>query len=226
MKKTLTTTALTALTLLPFAASAHEHQMFEVNGVEYAFTVGSLNEPVMVDDKSGVDLRIAKSGPEHGHAEEAGEDHDAGMPVSGLEETLKVELIAGDKKKTLDLSPVYDAPGAYKAPFYPTVATTLSYRVFGELEGTPIDITFTCNPAGHAPAAEDTTRIELSDKVFRTYKTGSFGCPSPKADLGFPEASADVVSLQKTASGGDMVSYGAVALALAALALAFTRRRN
>lgn len=222
MKKTLTTAAITALAALPLAASAHEHQMFEVNGVEYAFTIGSLNEPVTVDDKTGLDLRISKSGPTHAD----GEDHDAGMPVSGLEETLKVEMIAGSAKKVTDLTPVYNTPGAYKNSFYPTVATTLSYRIFGDLEGTPIDLTFTCNPAGHAPAPEDTTRVAMGDNVVRTHKSGSFGCPSPKADLGFPEQSADVVSLQKNGSNSDMVSYGAGALALAALAVAFTRRKN
>jgi hypothetical protein len=206
------------LIVLPIAANAHEHQSFEINGITYEFTIGSLNEPVTVDDKTGVDLRIAKSDTAH-----AGADHD-GIPVVGLEETLKVEMIAGDKKKVTDLTPVFNTPGAYKNSFYPTVATTLSYRVFGTLEGTPIDLTFTCNPAGHAPADEDTNRVQIGDKVFRTLKSGSFGCPTPKADLGFPEPSAEVVSLKESDSG-DMIGWGAGVLALAALAVAFTRRR-
>ena len=218
---------LTAL-VLPSILFAHEHQTFEVNGVEYGFTIGSLNEPVTVDDKSGVDLRITKSGPAHGGEEGAGHDvdHEEGMPVSGLEETLKVEMIAGDVKKVTDISPVYNTPGAYKNAFYPTVATTLSYRVFGDLEGTPIDLTFTCNPAGHAPAAEDTTRIEMGDKVIRTLKSGSFGCPSDKAALGFPEESSTVVDLQEKSSSNNTMALGSGAIALAALAVAFMRRRS
>jgi len=219
MKKTLTSAALAAVALLPFAASAHEHQSFEINGVQYGFAIGSLNEPVVVDDKTGVDLRITKANASPSH-------EDQGTPVSGLEATLKIELSAGDKKKTVDLSPVFNSPGAYKAPFYPTIATTYSYRVFGELEGTPIDITFTCNPAGHAPAAEDMNRVQISDKVFRTHKAGSFGCPSPKADLGFPEPSAAVVELQKPDASGDMIGWGAGVLALAALGVAVLRRRS
>lgn len=209
------------LVALPLLTSAHEHQSFEINGVEYEFTVGSLNEPISVDDKTGVDLRISKSGSAHAHED----DHD-GMPVAGLEETLKVEMIAGDKKKVTDLSPVFNTPGAYKNAFYATVATTISYRIFGDLEGTPIDLTFTCNPVGHASAEEDTSRVQMGDNVFRTHKSGSFGCPSDKATLGFPEESASVVDLQGSDASTKTMALGSGALTLAALAVAFMRRRT
>lgn len=208
--------ALLAL-VLPASAFAHEVQVFEINGEEYQFVIGSLNEPLVVDDKSGVDLRISM--PEH--AGMAATDHHAeGGAVAGLEETLKVELIAGDKKKTLDLSPVYNTPGSYKAPFYPTVATTLSYRVFGTINETPIDLTFSCSPAGHTAAEEDTNRVQISDKVFRVSKTGSYGCPQEKAEMGFPENSASVTELQSSAAQGMWgIGLGVLGIALAGFAL-------
>ncbi len=223
MKKTITLFSAIAIAVLPFAASAHQHESFEINGETYDFTVGSLNEPVTVDDKTGVDLRVSLAGHE---AMPANDHHAAGGAVTGLEQTLKVELIAGDKKKTLDLSPVYNTPGSYKAAFYPTVATTLSYRVFGTINETDFDYTFTCNPAGHTVAPEDKTRVEVSDKVTRTLKTGAFGCPTEKAPMGFPENSADVVSLTGSTQSASFVGWGAAAIALLALALAFTRRRS
>ncbi len=212
MKKTISILTLGVLAFMPAMASAHGHTEFEINGVEYGFVVGSLNEPVTVDDKTGVDLRITKTKAE--------------TPVAGLEEMLKVELIAGDKKKTLELSPVYNTPGAYKAPFYPTIATTLSYRVFGTIEGTPFDYTFTCNPAGHGEVPEDTSRVNVSDKVVRTLKTGAFGCPVEKAEMGFPEMSASVVEMQKQTGNSGMIGWGSGAVALVALAVAFLRRRQ
>jgi hypothetical protein len=209
------------LVAAPFIAIAHEHQSFEINGIVYDFGIGSLNEPLTVDDKSGVELDITRVGPA-AHTEGGG--HSGGAPALGLEEALKVELVAGDKRKTLDFSPIYGVPGGYKAPFYPTIATTLSYRVFGEIEGTPFDYTFTCNPAGHAPAPEDTSRVQVSDKVFRIHKSGSFGCPVEKASMGFPEESADIVSLKEDAQGGAMIGWVAGAVSLVALAVAFRRR--
>lgn len=208
--------ALLAL-MLPVSAFAHEVQVFEINGEQYQFVIGSLNEPLVVDDKSGVDLRVSM--PEH-EGMAATDHHATGGVVTGLEETLKVELIAGDKKKTLDLSPVYNTPGSYKAPFYPTVATTLSYRVFGTINDTPVDLTFSCSAAGHTEAKEDTTRVQISDKVFRVSKTGAYGCPTEKADMGFPEASASVADLQSSASQGMWgIGFGVLGIALAGFAL-------
>jgi hypothetical protein len=226
MKKIMAAMPILALLALPLTASAHGHTEFEINGVKYGFVVGSLNEPVTVDDKTGLDMRITKAGPVTHDDHAAGDDHDEGAPVIGLEETLQVEMIAGEAKKITDISPAYGVPGAYRNAFYPTVATTLSYRVFGTIEGTPFNYTFTCNPAGHAQEEDDTSRVQVSDKVVRTLKSGGFGCPSEKADLGFPEKSASVVELNQNATDSNMIAYGAGALALAALAVAFMRRRS
>ena len=194
---------------LPFAAAlllsaapafAHEQQVFRVGGKEYTFVVGSLNEPVFVDDRSGVELHVM-------HAPVKGEkmmvhdggEHGAGTPIIGLEKTLRVELIAGDKKRVQDLSPAYSEPGSYKSPFYPTVATTLTYRVFGQLEGQDVDLSFTCNPAGHPQSPEDTTEMKMSETVTRIKKTGAFGCPKSKEDAGFPEPAASLRDLASKA---------------------------
>ncbi len=233
MQNLLLTTASIAILFAPFVASAHEHQTFRIGGKTYDITIGSLNEPVTVDDKSGVDFTIVLGAGEE--EQESGEGHehtDTATPVTGLEQTLKVELSAGDKKKTLDLSPQYGKPGSYKAVFFPTVATTLTYRVFGIIEGTNVDLSFTCNPAGHPQSPEDTTELAVSDGVTRLKKSGAFGCPGPKEDLGFPEPSLSILSVDtstdKAGSGttGNTGGYalGIVALALSIIALVRSRR--
>lgn len=201
--------------LLPLTASAHARQVFEINGTQYQFTAGSLNEPIAVDDKTAVDLRVSRL--------------PSGAPVEGLESTLQVELIAGAAKKTLDLAAVYGTPGAYKAPFYPTVATTITYRFFGTIADTPIDISFSCSPAGHATAEEDTERTEVSAGVIRILKTGSFGCPAEKASMGFPEVSASVVEMNQQVGNARAwamsgAGLGVVSLVLAGYAVIARRR--
>jgi len=219
MKSVAASAVIAVLILAPAIASAHEHQRYEIGHQVYEFTVGSLNEPLVVDDKSGVYFRVTMAG----HENMVANDHHAeGGAVTGLEETLQVELIAGSKKQVLDLAPVYGAPGSYNAPFYPTVATTLSYRVFGEIDNTPVDLTFTCNPAGHAVAEDDTTEVAVSNGVTRMLKSGSFGCPVEKEAMGFPEPSADVQSLK---SGGGM-EMAALALSIIALIVALFASRK
>lgn len=186
-------------TISPQLASAHGHTSFEINEKVYSFVVGSLNEPVAVDDKTGVDLRVTRMTHAEHEAIEAGATITA-KPLAGLETTLKVELQAGDKKKVLDFSPAFRDPGAYRAYFTPTIQTTYAYRIFGTLDGTPFDYTFTCNPAGHPRSEDDKTEVEVSAGVKRIEQGGAFGCPVAKADLGFPEASMTTYDLKNAVS--------------------------
>jgi hypothetical protein len=221
MKRLLSSVATIGLLTTPALALAHESQNFTIGGQSYSFVVGSLNEPLIVDDKSGVDLAIKLLG-EHAEdeAHEDGDSHAAGVPVEGLETTLKVEIKAGNKSKTMDLTTQYGKPGSYKAVFIPTVQTTLTYRIFGEINKIPVDLSFTCNPAGHPVTAEDTTETQISDAVVRTLKKGAFGCPQAKADLGFPEASITTYDLQQSA-GQATGPMGTAAIALGALGFVF-----
>lgn len=221
------------LLLAPTLAAAHETQQFRIGDKEYSFVIGSLNEPVTVDDKTGVDLTVSLVGAEEAHDDhEAGatDDHAAAAPVMGLEATLKVELQAGDAKKELPLTTQYGKPGSYKAVFFPTVQTTYTYRLFGTIEDQAIDLSFTCNPAGHPATPEDTAEVEVSENVTRTLKKGAFGCPAAKADLGFPEPAATMVEL-KDASGSDVDPLSVAGVVLGGLGLiiggiALSRKRS
>lgn len=171
----------------PQSVFAHETRAYEINHQHYQFVVGSLNEPIAVDDKTGVHLIVTKPAA-MGHKEEKEADHhEAAGAVEGLDKTLKVEISAGDKKKVMDLTPIHGEHGAYRANFIPTVQTTYTYRFFGAVNNTPIDLSFTCNPAGHPQTEENKEEVEISEGVHQTLKKGTFGCPVAKADLGFPE---------------------------------------
>jgi hypothetical protein len=197
MKPSLIATLVVSIALLAVPVLAHEHHVYQIGDHHYAFTVGSLNEPIYVDDKTGVDLMVERM-PEEEHAEEAVDEsppheHEAAAErVTGLEETLKVELIAGGQTRVLALRPKWNQPGAYSAPFYPTVQTTYTYRFFGTIDDVPVDLSFTCNPAGHPKSEDDTIEVELSPGVTRHLKSGAFGCPVGKAEAGFPEPSASL----------------------------------
>jgi hypothetical protein len=168
------------------AGIAHENHTYRIGDKVYQFTIGSLNEPVAVDDKTGLEFRAAiltKPGEE-------------GVPASGLDRTLKVELAAGGKKRVYPIQPAFSQPGSYRTAFYPTVQTTLSYRIFGTVDDIPLDLTFTCNPAGHPRSPDDNNEVKVSDRVTRLSKRGAFGCPVAKADMGFPEPASSAYDLQ------------------------------
>ena len=182
--------ALALAALLPLVsvstpqAFAHERQLYTIGDQDYLIVIGSLNEPIFVDDKSGVDLRVLRADPNNPMNSSA----EGAAPVEGLEETVQVELAAGNNTRVLQLEPAFGEPGAYEAPFYPTVATTISYRLFGTINNTPVDLTFTCTPTGEAgAAAADNSTVQVSEGVVRKGIEGGYGCPAPVTDAGFPE---------------------------------------
>lgn len=197
---------LVALWLFPLSAFAHEVQHFRINDVTYKFVVGSLNEPLIVDDKSGVDLRVAiLTGDEE-------------VPVEGLQDTLQVEVSAASKSRVFDLSTQYGTPGAYKVIFFPTTSDALTYRVFGLLDGTEIDLSFTCHTGGHVMgSAADENEVRMSDTVTRVLQRGSFGCPSDKEIFGFPERSADLRSVSQQSNLPTVLSVVALLVSCCAL---------
>jgi hypothetical protein len=178
-------------TLLLFAsivnmqsALAHQRQLFTIGDKDYLFVVGSLNEPIFVDDKSGVDFAAYwpnATDPLNSNA-------NGTRPIEGLEKMLKVEISAGKKNKTLDFEPAYGEPGNYEAPFFPTIETTYNYTLFGDMNGTAFRATWTCSPAGgESEPMSDNSTVQISEGVTRKGMVGSFGCPLPRTDAGFPE---------------------------------------
>lgn len=183
-----------ALLLLPVMVSAHERQAFEIGGEQYLFIVGSLSEPLVVDDKSGTDLRVYKADPDDiGNSSAPGAE-----PVEGLEESLKVIMSADGQSREMDLSTVYGQVGAYKTLFFPTKSTQLTYTIVGELNGVEIELPFTCQFGDHVMSGHEghAGTEELSNNVTRIFQSGSFTCPQEKAPLGFPEQSASVADTQ------------------------------
>ena len=56
-------------------AFAHQRQLYTIGNQDYLIAIGSLNEPIFVDDKSGVDLRLMTAdlnNPMNSSAEGAG----------------------------------------------------------------------------------------------------------------------------------------------------------
>lgn len=176
--------AVAALALWGRATVAHERQLVQIGTSDYLLVVGFLHEPVSTGDRSGLDLRIVL--PDHTNPLDARAPEV--KPVDNLDKTLKVEVKAGPHARVFDLKPTYAAPGRYEVVFYPTVATTYSFRLFGTVDKVPVDLAFACNPLGHV-SVEDKNTVKLSEQVTRKALIGSFGCPAARADAEFPPAS-------------------------------------
>jgi hypothetical protein len=172
---------LAVLSVLVVPAAAHQRQLLQIGTADYLVIVGFLHEPVFTGDKSGVDLAVLVPDPANPTDSRAQNV----KPVEGLERTLKVEVKAGPQSREFELKPAFRNPGRYEAWFFPTVATTYTYRVHGTVNGVPVDLSFACNPTGHV-TTEDKSTVKVSNEVTRKALIGSFGCPQARQEAEFP----------------------------------------
>ena len=175
-----------ALTLL-FSAGirtvfAHERQLLTIGGKPYLLVVGSVNEPVYISDKSGVELFAYTPDLKDPMNDKA----NGTKPISGLDKTVKAEVSAGPKNKTLDFDPDDSNAAHYTATFFPSAQTTYTYTLNGTINDTPIHVSYTCVPGSGDDTLGNNNKATLSPGVQREGVAGGFGCPLPKADVTIP----------------------------------------
>lgn len=121
---------LLAVALLLPAPPARAHGHVEVG--EYELVIGFRDEPAYQGEPNGLDLRVSR--------------HGSGEPVSGLADTLRAEIGFGTARQELTLRPRFGQEGAYTADVLPTEAGDYTFRIFGTIEGTPVDVTMSSGP--------------------------------------------------------------------------------
>jgi len=168
-------------------AFAHEKQLVSINGKPYLFVVGSIGEPVYLNDKSGVELFAYTPDPN----DPLSEDSNVSKPIAGLEKTLKVEVSAGPANKTLDFEPDEENPAHYTATFFPSAETTYTYTLTGTVDNTPVYISYSCVPGGGEDDDDESsggnnTKTKLSQGVIREQMVGGFSCPMPRDEVTIP----------------------------------------
>jgi len=156
--------------------------LYTIGDQDYWITVGSIGEPVFVDDKSGAEAFIRVADPSNPLDRNA----NGTKLLDGMEKTLKFEISAGDKKKVFELEPAFNDPGHYEAVFYPTVETTYNYRLFGTINNVTISFDFQCQTA-EGEGQQDNSTKQVSEGVTQKAQRGGFGCITSRADVAFPE---------------------------------------
>jgi hypothetical protein len=167
--------ALLVAIVLPFpfshAALAHGHT--EVG--DYELVIGFHGEPAYQGEPNGLDLFVTNK--------------KTGEKVNGLEETLKAEIIFGSSKKELKMEAQWGQDGAYTAYVLPTEAGDYTWHIWGEIEGTPVDVSMTSSP-------------------------DTFSSVEPKAQVSFPAAEPATAELQAQAAAAVQTAQMALGVGL------------
>lgn len=155
-------------------ALAHGH----VQAGDYDLEIGFHTEPAIQGQLNALDLFVTNT--------------KTAEKVNGLENSLRVEAIFGASKKELRLEPQEGQDGAYTAYLIPTRTGDYTWRVFGTINGAPVDVSMTSSPT-------------------------TFGSVEAQSDYEFPASSGGQSS---GAPAGAALAAGAVGALLGLLGLA------
>jgi hypothetical protein len=179
------------------AAPAFAHGHRTQGDLEFVF--GWAVEPAFLGQPNAVQLMIEQKG----------------KPVEGAENTLKVTVSIGDEATDpLELRTVFDAPGEYRADMIPTVVGGYTFHFTGTIEGEDVDQTVTSPKDGF-------------DEVH-----GTSDVAFPKQAPSTSELAEKLAAVQRDADDAKgavglarALAIGAMAVGIAGIAMAISRRR-
>lgn len=137
------------LLLIPgLLGTAFAHTIDSVG--EYRLEIGWMNEPVVSGETNGIEFSVNRLEPGLELKEQKFKEG-----ISGLEKSLKIELLFKEEKIILSLSPDHNIPGKYYAFVNPTVSGFYQVNILGHIEETPISLSM------HPPKVDERSYIEF-----------------------------------------------------------------
>jgi hypothetical protein len=118
-----------AALLMLVAAPAQAHQAKELG--DYEVEVGFQDEPAIAGQMNALEFFASTK---------------SGQKVEGLEKTIKFEVQAGGKTKTIEVESVEGDPGHYLGVFMPTLAGDYVFHMTGNINDLAVDETFESGP--------------------------------------------------------------------------------
>jgi hypothetical protein len=170
---------LLAALLLPLTTSlalAHGH----TEAGDYEIVIGFHNEPAYAGVPNGLDLFVTNKA--------------TGEKINDLADTLKAEIIFGSSKKELEVRAQWGQDGAYTADVLPTAAGDYTWHIWGDIKGTPVDVSMTSSPE-------------------------TFSAIKAKSVVAFPAAEATPAELQAQAASAQQAAQTALMVGIAGAVL-------
>ena len=139
---------LSFLVLPSFVLNTYGHTVDSVS--DYRLEIGWMNEPVVSGETNGIELYVSPL-----DSSLPLEDQEFKNGISGLEKTLKIQLVLRDDKITLPLKSDHNIPGKYYAFVNPTVSGFYQANILGEIKDTTVSLSM------HPPKVEERGYIEF-----------------------------------------------------------------
>ncbi|HSG73629.1 MAG TPA: hypothetical protein VLA01_00320 [Nitrosopumilaceae archaeon] len=203
----------TFLALLSFLIPVYAHTVDSVG--EYRLEIGWMNEPVVSSETNGIELYVSPF-----DSNIPIEDQEFVNGISGLEKTLKMQLVLNENKITLPLKADHNIPGKYYAFVDPTVSGFYQANILGEIKGTIVSLSM------HPPKVNEREYIEFPEPSDITVRQIIDGHTALIEDIN--DLKDSVVQLensnQVTYIGYIGIGFGIAGLIVALIAISKTRK--
>ena len=136
--------------LIPGFSSAFGHTLDSVGN--YRLEIGWMNEPIVSGETNGIELFVSPLEPGVDLKNQVFKNG-----VTGLEKTLKMQLVFEDHKIILPLEPDHNIPGKYYAFVNPTIAGYYQANILGTIEETAVSLSM------HPPKVDERAYIEFPE---------------------------------------------------------------
>ena len=119
---------------------------------KYRLEIGWMNEPVVSGETNGIELFVStlESGLEL-------KEQKFKNGISGLEKSLKIQLLYKGEKIILSLSPDHNISGKYYAFVNPTISGFYQANILGNIGETPVSLSM------HPPKVDERSYIEFPE---------------------------------------------------------------
>ena len=177
---------------------------------EYRLEIGWMNEPVVSGQTNGIELYVSPFDPNIPVEEQKFKDG-----ITGLEKSLKIELVFEEKKIILPLNSDHNIPGKYYAFVVPTVSGYYQANLLGTIKDTTVSISM------HPPKVDERGYIEFPEQSDVTLKQIIAAHTSIVGDISDLKESVNRLneSTPATTLSYAGITLGAVGIIIASIAL-------
>lgn len=184
---------------------------------KYRLEIGWMNEPIISGETNGIELFVSPLEPGLELKEQKFKDG-----ISGLDRSLKIQLLYKEEKIILSLSPDHNIPGKYHAFVNPTKSGFYQVNILGNIEAIPVSISM------HPPKVDERSYIEFpnsSDFTLNQLIDGHTALVGEINDLKESVAKLEK-SNQQMSIGYIGISIGIIGIIIASIALSKTKKND
>ncbi|MEX0861908.1 hypothetical protein [Nitrosopumilus sp.] len=199
---------LLSLMIIPFFSGiAYAHTVDSIG--EYRVEIGWMNEPVVSGDTNAIEFYVSPLVPDLDLKDQVFKNG-----ISGLNKTVKIQLVYKDESIMLLLSPDHNIPGKYYAFVNPTISGFYQANILGTIEDTPISLSM------HPPKVEERSYIEFPEPTDLTLNQIIDGHTALIADINnLKESVKNLEETQTNNMGYVGIGVGIIGIVIAIIAL-------